>query len=103
MSRKIKERHGATPYGFQFVTRERNRNDFDSKETKRSSMYYLGGEILTLEQVRARKDSKDRILISNMECNNHDRVIVNNNSYRTTMPFERGDVVLDYTKLGEPV
>jgi hypothetical protein len=38
----IRERRGATPYGFCFVTRGRGPNDLDSKETARSNFYYLG-------------------------------------------------------------
>ncbi|MFZ2950934.1 MAG: hypothetical protein WA003_15780 [Desulfuromonadaceae bacterium] len=96
MARGIKERHGALPYGFQFVTRERGEEDFDSKETKRSHMYYLGGRIWTLGELKARNDPKDSILISNMECNHWPRVIENNNSWKWTQPLQDLDVVLDF-------
>ena len=94
MSYGIKERYGATPYGFQFITKGRGISDLDSKVTKRSSMFYLGGEVLTLEDVKDRNDPSDKILISNMECNNYKRVITNANSYKFTGPFNKGDVVL---------
>jgi hypothetical protein len=45
MARRIKERHGAVPYGFYFSTRERGEEDLDSTVTKTSHMYYLGGKI----------------------------------------------------------
>lgn len=95
MSKEIKERHGSLPYGFQFTTRERGEDDFNSHESDRSNMYFLGGDILTLEDVISRKDKKDRILISNMKSNKWDRVIVNNNSWMITLPLEDNAVVLD--------
>lgn len=94
MSKDIKERHGALPYGFSFITKARLDDELDSKITERSHMYYLGGEVLTLEDVKARKDSSDRILISNMEMNHWDRIIVNSNSWQHTAPLMAEDVVL---------
>jgi len=95
MSKNIKERYGALPYGFRFSTRAREDYELDSKETERSGMYYLGGEVLTLEEVKAKNDPDDRILISNMECNKWDRIIVNTNSYKTTQPLGPKDIVLE--------
>ncbi len=97
ISRNITQRYGATPYGFYFTTRERKDNELDSKIIKKSNMYYLGGDIFTLEDIKARNNPKDRILISNMECNGYDRIIENNNSYKSTFPLNDGDVVLDYS------
>ena len=94
----IKERHGATPYGFQFSTRERGETDFNSHETEKSPLYYLGGEILTLEQVKDRKDPSDKTLISNMECNGWNKIIVNTNSWKWVQPLKNSDVILDWKK-----
>jgi hypothetical protein len=94
MSGEILERYQALPYGFQFTTRERGEGDFDSKETERSGMYYLGGDVLTLEQLKAQNSPDDKILICNMEANKWDRVIVNTNSWKWTQPLEEGDIVL---------
>lgn len=94
MSKSIKERHGALPYGFMFSTRERGKNELDSKVTKRSAMYYLGGKVKTLKQVKKENDPKNKILISNMENNGWDKIIVNDNSWRITLPFNKDDVVL---------
>jgi hypothetical protein len=96
MARGIKERYGAIPYGFQFVTRERGEKDFDSKETKRSGTYYLGGKVWTIDDLKKRNDPKDKILISNMESNNYPRVVENNNSWKWIQPLRKGDVVLDF-------
>lgn len=102
MSTQICERYGARPYGFIFSTRERGPNDLDSKVTKTSNLYYLGGEVLTLAQVRERKDPNDKILISNMEINHWDKIVINTNSYRFTGALEKDDVVIDMSKYRKP-
>lgn len=99
MARDVTERYNATPYGFRFSTRERGPDDFDSKETARSQTYYLGGRIETLAEVEARNDPKERILLSNMRGNGFDRIVVNDNSWRATLPLYDGDVVLN-VKMG---
>lgn len=96
MAQDIKERYGALPYGFQFTTRSRAENELDSKVTAKSGLYYLGGKVETLEQVKARATEDDRILVSNMECNSWDRIITNDNSWRWTQPLSHEDVVLDW-------
>ena len=93
-SRLIKERHGATPYGFQFTTRRRGEKDFDSKEVNRSGMYYLGGETLTIKNLEKEDAQKNRTLISNMRCNGWKKVVRNDNSWRWVQPLNAGDTVL---------
>jgi len=95
MSKKIIERHNAKPYGFYFTTRERKRSELDSKVVKSSRMYYLGGKIITLKEIKARKNPNDATLISNMECNEYERVIETNNSWRWVQPLHKGDKVLE--------
>ena len=97
MADTITERHGATPYGFQFVTKAREDDELDSKIVKRSKTYYLGGKVFTLAEIKKKNDPDDRILISNMEGNHYPAVIINTNSWKWTQPFEKGDVLLDYT------
>lgn len=99
MAQDITERYGATPYGFCFVTKARSDEELDSKETARSNMYYLGGEIQTLEQIERRNNPDDRVLIQNMRCNGFNRVVVNNNSYKCTQPLYEKDVVLEFEAL----
>ena len=94
MARSIKERYNARPFGFRFFTRERGPEDLDSHVTEKSNIYYLGGKIETIEDVRKRNDPKERILLDNMEANGFDRIIINENSWRWTAPLEEGDVVL---------
>ena len=92
----IKERYGATPYGFRFSTRERKDDELDSKVVKTGGMYYLGGKVETLAQVKKRATKDDSILISNMEGNGWNKIITNTNSWNITQPLEKGDVVLDW-------
>jgi hypothetical protein len=98
----ITERHGATPYGFYFSTRERKAADLDSKETKTSGIYYLGGKVETLAQVKARvkrehSEEESDTLIWNMETNKIKRIVTNTNSYRFTAELRPGDKVLTFT------
>lgn len=95
MSRGITERYKAKPFGFRFTTRTRGSKDLDSKETAQSPLYYLGGKVETLAEVKARATDKDRILISNMEGNGYERIITNTNSWKFTAPLMPTDVVLD--------
>ena len=96
MARTIKERHGATPYGFRFTTRSRGKDDLDSKVTRTSHMYFLGGKIRHLDFIMLENNPDEQILISNMKINGWDRVIENTNSYKITQPLEKYDVVLDW-------
>ena len=93
LSRSITERYNAKPYGFQFTTRERSKNDLDSKETKRSGTYYLGGRVMTLADVK-RDMPDEQILISNMTCNGYKKVVVSETPWRSIHPLEKGDIVL---------
>lgn len=98
MARSIKERYGATPYGFEFTTRERKDNDFDSIEIARSQMYFLGGKIKTLTALMSENNPDNKILIDNMKINGWDCVIENTNSYKWTQPLGKNDVVLPFVK-----
>lgn len=75
MAKDIVERYNQTPYAFQFTTRERGENELDSRETKRSGRYFLGGTVYSLAEMKAKNDKSFDILISNMECNNWGFVI----------------------------
>ncbi len=96
MARTIRERHGATPYGFRFSSRSRGKADLGSKVTATSPLYYLGGMVETLAEVKARATEADRILIANMEGNGYDRIITNTNSWKWVQPLGPTDVVLEW-------
>ena len=97
-SKDIKQRHGAIPFGFRFTTREKGSEDFDSKQSDSSQMYYLGGKVETLDEVRERNDPKESILLSNMENNGYDRIITCTRGYKSTHPLNKEDIVLDMSK-----
>lgn len=96
MAHGIEERYGATPYAFRFTTRGRGPKDLDSREVERSCLYHLGGKIETFAEVEARNDPKEDILRSNMRGNGYDRIVVNDNSWRSVHPFGKDDVMLDW-------
>lgn len=98
MARAIKERHGATPYGFYFTTHRRLDNELDSKLVATSPKYYLGGEVLTYTEIALRNDPDERMLRENMRMNDIERVIVNTNSYKITLPLKSDDIVLEWAK-----
>ena len=52
------------PFCFYFTTRERGEGDLDSHQTAKSGRYYLGGEVVHVDQIP--KDDNNRILISNL-------------------------------------
>lgn len=103
MSCAIVERYNARPYAFYFSTMlsadpvpdgEGGTLRVEGKEVGRSGLHHLGGEIVTIEDVEARCDPKDSILLSNMRytC---PIVVDNRNSWRSTHPFEEQDVLID--------
>lgn len=95
ISKEIKERHSAVPYGFKFTTRGREDDELDSKQIAKSGMYHLGGTIHTLKEIKARNMPNDQALISNMESNKWDKVIENNNSWKSVQPFRQEDTLLE--------
>lgn len=93
MSKEIKERYNAIPYGFRFITRGRSGDELDSKEVDSSAMYYLGGKVETYEEIS--KKEGDSILANNMKYNDWEKVITNTNSWKITQPLHKDDVVLE--------
>lgn len=93
----IMQRHGARPFGFRFITRERSEEELDAKRVAQSPLYYLGGQILTLEDIEARGDPRDHLLLANMRNMGIHKIVENRNSYLFTGALAEGDVVLDFT------
>lgn len=94
MSKEITERYGARPYGFCFITKGRSDTDLDSKVIDQSGVYYINGVVETLEELKAKNDPNNRILISNMESNGWDKVVTTCNPYKWTQPFTENDAVV---------
>jgi hypothetical protein len=97
MAGSITERYGAKPYGFRFITRSRQDDELDSKITNKSFMHYIGCEVLTLEQIKAKNDPKDKILIGNMERNGWGRMVTTKTGWKWTQPLENYDIVIHNT------
>lgn len=102
MARGIKERHGASPYGFRFYTIERamvvdgegNKAQKSKRETNRSGMHYITGTILRYDDVP--DDSEHSILRANMRCNDYAYCIENRNSWRFTGEFAAKDCIVEW-------
>ena len=104
MAGEIVERHGARPYGFHFTTEvtrdpvpdgEGGTLRVEGRQVAEGPTHFLGGEVLTYDQIEARRDPKESILLSNMRGNRWPLVIENRNSYRSVQPFEETSVVVD--------
>lgn len=104
LARDIVERYGATPYGFYFTTvltaddvpdGQGGFLKVEKKEIDRSGTHFLGGEISNYDEVVDRNDPEERILRDNMRGNRYHYIIVNKNSYKSTMEFKVKDVVVD--------
>jgi len=100
----IKERYGATPYGFRFLTRleagpvkaGKTRLKVEAKDLRRSGIHFITGEIRTAAQVLAGKGKDEEILRFNVKANKLPAIIVNRNSYLATMEFQKDSVLVDW-------
>lgn len=103
MASGITERYGARPYAFAFVTHVTAPDVPDGqggtlkvqpRETARSGMHFIDGKVLTVEDIEARHDPKDSILLSNMR-GSFPIVVETVNGYRSTHPFEERDITVN--------
>ena len=85
IAKSIKQRGGASPYGFLFR---------DGNGRQKGFFYYITGTLLRYEEVPIINENS--ILRSNMFCNEWPIVIENRNSYRITRPFEKTDAIVDW-------
>lgn len=104
MSKEVSERYGAKPYGFIFETvltakdisdGEGGTLRVEAKVVKRSGIHFLGGNLETYDDVVKRNKDEESILRSNMEGNGMWVICVNTNSYRSTLPFNTEDKIID--------
>lgn len=104
MAETIRARYNARPYGFVFRTLiiaddvpdgEGGFLHVEPKEVARSGVHFLGGRLETYSDVVARNDDKEDILRSNMRNNDYWIVCINENSFRSTMPFDEKDFIVN--------
>jgi hypothetical protein len=102
MANEITERHGAKPYGFQFVEQivaepiddgEGGTLRVEPKEVFRSGMYFIGGKLIRYDDVP--DDQDHRIMRSNMRSNRHPICCETRRSYRWTSTFKAEDFCVD--------
>ncbi len=98
MAEQVRERHGARPYGFQFVTKivsggvpdgEGGILKVEPKEVARSGVYYIGGKLVTVD------DAPDgSILKSNMRGNDWPICCETKNGYSHMGVFGERDKIV---------
>lgn len=94
MAKDVIERHGAKPFGFHFLTRERREDELNSRIVKRSTFYWLGGKIRTREEVEADNLPNEETLRWNMRTNNIKALVVNENYWTYTGALGDDDTIL---------
>jgi hypothetical protein len=104
LAKTITERYDATPYGFYFETRivadpiddgEGGQLCVEPKIMGNSGVHFLGGQLVTYDEVVERDDPKESIMRSNMADQDQCICCINTNSFRSTMPFKEDAVLLD--------
>jgi len=104
LAEKVLERYDAKPYGFVFETfivsddvpdGEGGMLKVQSKSVEKSGIHFLGGWLETYDEVMLRNDDKESILRSNMRYNDNWIVCINTNSFRSTIPFNEKDCIVD--------
>ena len=96
---KIKERYGASPFGFSYqkmsAPLKSNIDGFEilpKKIGKPSGMFFINGEVIFHENLNA---EDERILRSNLEYNSDGVGVVTQNSYKHHAMFDVEDVIVD--------
>jgi hypothetical protein len=86
---RVKPHH----FALRFHTRERGPDDLDSRVSARSGVYYVGGEVYTLEEVE-RQFPECGTLIRNMRNNDWARAV--RTRIGNWQPFDDGDTLLNW-------
>jgi len=104
LSKGVIERHDATPYAFEFVTRiiadpiddgEGGKLKVTPKEVERSARHFIDGEVLLYENiVGEEEDGESSIAARNMKNSDSPIVVRCSSPFKTTSSFEKDHVVV---------
>ena len=94
LAKKITVRYNSKPYAFYFYTQEKKPDDWEAKVINQSHMYFINGKVYSLEEIKARNNSDDRILISNMEYNGWSHVVETYSPWKNISVFDDGDCIV---------
>lgn len=104
LAKCVVERYNALPYGFRFYTKlvadpipdgEGDWLETVPKDVDNSGVFFLGGKIRTIDEIESLGLEEEHILRSNMKCNDIPIVIENNNSWKSTQPFNEEDCIVN--------
>ena len=97
----VVERHGARPFGFHFETRLTANGliagvlRVEPKTIKTSGMHFINGRVVTYDDVVARNDPQEQILLSNMRNNDSVLICETRNGYLSTNEYREDACVVD--------
>lgn len=81
-SKSITQRYGAVPYGF-------------TVQNEKGIFFLPHMMVETVDEIKNRKDVKDKILISNMENNHWKSIVTTNQGWKISQPFQDDDCIVD--------
>jgi hypothetical protein len=85
------------PYGFRFLTKKLSKGNLKGKVTESSGMYYIGGRIVTHEEISTRDDPKDVLLSKNMRLMGVSKIVeVDNAGGRVRVPHDERDQMIQF-------
>jgi hypothetical protein len=104
LAESITERYNAKPYAFRFSTcicadpipdGEGGTLEVEPREVEESGRYFITGTVLKVDELEKRADPEQRILVSNMRCNDWPLCVENTNSWKCVQPFDETDFIVD--------
>ncbi|PZM08070.1 hypothetical protein CPY51_30470 [Rhizobium tubonense] len=92
IAQQLTLQYGAPPFAFHFESR------VDSLDSigNRSGLYYLGGTIQTLAEIRAECNPSNQRMIWNLEARGIDKIVTNNCPCLACFPLRDEDQVLTW-------
>ena len=94
MCKNIIERHNSHPFAFQFITKGRGENEFDSRVIAESGFYYINGIVKTLQEIENEQKPENETLLWNMCVNNWYRIVETRTPWKWTSVFNENDQIV---------